>query len=314
MSRINNIKKASWVGFYGNSFLAVLKLTVGFMANSLALLGDGIDSATDILTSLLTLWVAKIIDKPPDVNHPYGHGRAETIATRILSFIIFYAGIQLIMTSIQELFSRSWDEIPGVVAIYVTLISIVIKSFLSYYKYKIARKEKSSMLMADAKNMRNDIVLSVGVLFGLLLTSVFQYPLFDKLIALLIGMWIIKVAIHIFLEENNELMEGVSDTGIYAQLFKAVASVDKASNPHRARIRKIGSYLIVDLDIEVSGEMSVYEGHEVAKEVEKTIRNQIDNVYDVLIHIEPKGNVEEEKYGVSSKTQKEGVDVNNESD
>lgn len=313
MSRIANIKKASWVGFYGNSFLAVLKLIVGFSANSLALLGDGIDSATDILTSLLTLWVARIIDKPPDVNHPYGHGRAETIATRIMSFIIFYAGIQLIVTSVLELFSRSMDEIPGVIAIYVTLISIVIKSFLSYYKYKIGKKEMSSMLIADAKNMRNDIVLSTSVLFGLLLTSIFKYPLFDKIIALLIGIWIIKVAIHIFLEENNELMEGLTDTGIYAQLFKAVASVDKAYNPHRARIRKIGSYLIVDLDIEVSGEMSVYEGHEIAKEVEKSIKSQIENVYDVLIHIEPKGNVEDEKYGVSSKIEKEGVDVKNES-
>ena len=263
-------------------------------------MGDGIDSATDILTSLLTLWVSKIIDKPPDDNHPYGHGRAETIATRILSFIIFYAGIQLIITSIQDILNQATSSIPAMIAIYVTLISIAVKFFLSYYKYKIGKKVRSSMLIADAKNMRNDIVLSTSVLIGLMLTSIFQYPLFDKLIALFIGGWIIKVAVNIFFEENNELMEGLSDTGIYLELFKVVASVEKAYNPHRARIRKIGSYLIVDLDIEVPGEISVFEGHEVAKEVEQIIKKRIDNVYDVLIHVEPKGNIEEERYGVSS--------------
>jgi len=301
LSRIENIKKASWVGFFGNFFLAIIKIFTGFKTGSLAVIGDGVDSATDILTSLLTLWVAKIIEKPPDENHPYGHGRAETIATRILSFIIFYAGIQLIITSIQDIVSGKSPEIPGMIAFYVTLISILMKVFLSYYKFNIGKKEKSSMLIADAKNMRNDIILSVSVLIGLILTSIFQYPFFDKLIALLIGFWVIKVAVNIFLEENNELMEGLNDTGIYAELFQVVSSVENASNPHRARIRKIGSYLIVDLDIEVSGELSVYEGHEIAKEVERAITKQIDNVYDVLIHVEPMGNVEDERFGVSSK-------------
>ena len=302
MNRIKNIKRASWVGLFGNLFLAVLKIFAGLKTGSLAVIGDGVDSATDILTSFLTLWVAKIIEKPPDENHPYGHGRAETIATRILSFIIFYVGIQLIITSFQDMFKEESTSIPGLIAVVVTVISIFVKIFLSWYKYKIGKKEKSSMLIADAKNMRNDIVLSLSVLIGLLLTTIFQYPFFDKLIALFIGGWIIKGAIDIFLEENNELMEGLNDTGIYAELFQVVSSIEKASNPHRARIRKIGSYLIVDLDIEVSGDMSVYQGHEIAKEVERAIKEHIDNVYDVLIHIEPTGNIEEERFGVSSNT------------
>lgn len=304
MSRIKNIKKASWVGFFGNSVLAVIKIFTGLKTGSLAVIGDGVDSATDILTSLLTLWTAKIIEKPPDENHPYGHGRAETIATRILSFIILYAGIQLIITSIQEIISRESLMIPGVIAVYVTSFSIVVKMFLAYYKYKIGKEENSSMLIADAKNMRNDIILSVSVLISLFLTTVFEYPFFDKLIALFIGAWIIKVAVNIFLEENNELMEGINDTGVYAELFKVVSSVENAHNPHRARIRKIGSYLIVDLDIEVSGEISVFQGHEIAKEVERAIKRQIENVYDVLIHIEPMGNIEEERFGLSSNNQK----------
>jgi cation diffusion facilitator family transporter len=314
LNRIQNIKKASWVGLIGNSILAVLKISVGLFSGSFAVVGDGIDSTTDILTSLLTLWVAKIIDKPPDDEHPYGHGRAETIATSILAFIIFYAGIQLIISSVQRIFSGEITQIPSVYAIYVTIISIVVKIFLAWYKQSIGKKEKSSMLLADAKNMKNDVFLSSSVLLGLIFTYVLNMPILDKIGALFLGIWIVKVAIEIFYEGNNELMEGIEDTGVYSQIFKAVQTVEEAHNPHKARIRKIGSYIIIDLDIEVEGKMSVYESHEIAKSVEKSIKKHIENVYDVLIHVEPLGNVEEdEKFGVSSKKHEENKEGNDES-
>jgi cation diffusion facilitator family transporter len=276
------------------------------ITGSFAVIGDGIDSTTDILTSFLTLWVTKIIDKPPDEEHPYGHGRAETIATSILAFVVFYAGVQLIITSVQKIFSGEVSQIPSAPAIYVTLFSIVVKIFLAWYKYKIGKAEKSSMLIADAKNMRNDVFLSSSVLVGLIFTYVLNLAVIDKIIALFLGIWIIKVAIEIFYEENHELMEGIEDTSVYKELFQAVILVEGAHNPHKARIRKIGAFIIIDLDIEVEGNLTVYESHEIAKRVENSIRSHMENVYDVLIHVEPLGNVEEdEKYGVSLKKQKE---------
>lgn len=306
MNRIQNIKRASWVGLIGNSILAFLKIFFGMITGSFAVIGDGIDSTTDILTSFLTLWVTKIIDKPPDEEHPYGHGRAETIATSILAFVVFYAGVQLIITSVQKICSGEVSQIPSAPAIYVTLFSIVVKIFLAWYKYKIGKAEKSSMLIADAKNMRNDVFLSSSVLVGLIFTYVLNLAVIDKIIALFLGIWIIKVAIEIFYEENHELMEGIEDTSVYKELFQAVILVEGAHNPHKARIRKIGAFIIIDLDIEVEGNLTVYESHEIAKRVENSIRSHMENVYDVLIHVEPLGNVEEdEKYGVSLKKQKE---------
>ncbi|HOO33031.1 MAG TPA: cation diffusion facilitator family transporter [Thermotogota bacterium] len=305
MNRIQNIKRASWIGVIGNTILAVLKIFTGAVTGSFAVIGDGIDSTTDILTSFLTLWVTKIIDKPPDEEHPYGHGRAETIATGILAFIIFYAGIQLIITSIQRIFSGEVSQIPSAPAIYVTIFSIIVKIFLAWYKYSTGKREKSSMLIADAKNMRNDVFLSSSVLIGLIFTYVFNLPILDKIVALFLGVWIIKVAIEIFYEENHELMEGVEDTSVYNQIFHAVGIVEGAYNPHKARIRKIGAYLIIDLDIEVDGQMTVTASHEIARQVEKSIKEHVEHVYDVLIHVEPLGNVEEdEKYGVCSKRHK----------
>ncbi len=300
MSRIKNIKKASWVGVAGNAVLSFLKIVIGFLSGSLAVVGDGIDSATDILTSLLTLWVARIIEKPPDARHPYGHGRAETIATRIVSFIIFYAGLQLGISSVQSIISGTESSLPSSLAVYVTVLSIGAKLFLAYYKFKVGKKEKSSMLIADSKNMRNDVVLSVTVLAGLFLAYLLNFPVLDKYVALAVSVWIIKVAIEIFFEENTELMEGVPETDTYGEIFDAVQNVKGAHNPHRTRIRKIGTFIVIDLDIEVDGKITVSEGHEIAKTVEEEIKRVVDNVYDVLIHVEPLGNVEkDEKYGVS---------------
>jgi len=300
LSRIKNIKKASWVGVAGNAVLSFLKIVIGFLSGSLAVVGDGIDSATDILTSLLTLWVARIIEKPPDARHPYGHGRAETIATRIVSFIIFYAGLQLGISSVQSIISGTESSLPSSLAVYVTVLSIGAKLFLAYYKFKVGKKEKSSMLIADSKNMRNDVVLSVTVLAGLFLAYLLNFPVLDKYVALAVSVWIIKVAIEIFFEENTELMEGVPETDTYGEIFDAVQNVKGAHNPHRTRIRKIGTFIVIDLDIEVDGKITVSEGHEIAKTVEEEIKRVVDNVYDVLIHVEPLGNVEkDEKYGVS---------------
>jgi cation diffusion facilitator family transporter len=154
--------------------------------------------------------------------------------------------------------------------------------------------------------MRNDVFLSSSVLVGLIFTYVLNLAVIDKIIALFLGIWIIKVAIEIFYEENHELMEGIEDTSVYKELFQAVILVEGAHNPHKARIRKIGAFIIIDLDIEVEGNLTVYESHEIAKRVENSIRSHMENVYDVLIHVEPLGNVEEdEKYGVSLKKQKE---------
>ena len=105
---------------------------------------------------------------------------------------------------------------------------------------------------------------------------------------------------EIFLEANTELMDGTSDRGPYQELFAAIEGVPEAGNPHRVRLRKIGSMLVVDLDIEVDPEMSVKKAHDIAVSVEKAIKQSLPDVYDIIVHIEPKGNVEDEKFGLTS--------------
>lgn len=307
--REKKISRASWVGIIGNGILAVLKVFFGLISGSMALVGDGIDSFTDIVTGFIILFAAKIMSKPPDREHPYGHQRAETIATVLLAFIIFFAGAQLLINTVPAIFSKEEMDLPSAIAIYIALISILGKLFLAFYQYKIGKLTQSSMLIANSKNMKNDILISVGVLFGLLFTFLLKLPVFDFITAIIIALWIIKEAYEIVIESNMELMDGVEDTNIYQEVFDAIDQIEGVYNPHRTRIRKMSNLYIIDTDIEVDQNLTVLEAHKIAMKVEKIIKEKIQDVYDVIVHVEPLGNIEHnESYGLSQKMLREKKD------
>lgn len=293
---------ASWVAIAGNTILAVLKLVVGFISGSYAVIADGIDSATDIVSAIVTLIAAKIINKPPNIRYSYGYEKADTVATKVLSMVIFFAGAQLAITTIQKFFQADAITIPSSLAIYVTVFSMIAKLFLSIYLRGEGKNHKSNMLDTMGINMRNDILISASVLISLIFTLVFKVGIIDKIIALIISMMIMFEAVKIFLKTNLELMDGIDDPKLYEKLFNAIKKIEGAHNPHRTRVRKIGSYYMVNLDIEVEPGLTVLEAHDIAKNVEDSIKENIENVYDVMVHVEPKGNLEkDEKFGVSEK-------------
>lgn len=299
LDRELQLRKASFIALFGNSILATLKIGTGAITGSLAVLSDGIDSATDIVIAIMNLFAARIASKPGDKEHPYGHARAETIATTILSFIVFYAGVQLFLTSIRSLISGEAATLPSPITLVVTILSIAGKLGLAFSQFHYAKITGSSMLRANGVNMRGDVVTSGAVLLGLGLGYLLNAPVLDRILALLVSAWIIKNAVGIFLESNDELMEGVSENGLYEKVFEAVASVRGAGNPHRARIRKIGSSLFADLDIEVDPGMTVAEAHDLALRVEGRIKESNPDIRDVVVHVEPEGNVEPEGFGVT---------------
>ena len=300
--RTRQIITASWVSVAGNAILSILKITIGFISGSMAVIGDGIDSASDIVASIITLVTAKLLAKPPNIKYPYGFEKADALASKVLSFIIFFAGAQLAISTITNLINEVEKGLPSEMAIYVTVVSIFGKLALALYQFRIGRKTKSEMLIANAKNMQNDVVISVAVLIGLIFTFVFKLPEIDAITALIVSVWIMYVAVKIFMKTNAELLDGVQDESIYNSLFKAISSVKDAYNPHRARIRKIGSQFVVAVDIEVDPSKTVQQAHDISREVENNIKKEIPNVYDILIHVEPYGNIElDEKFGISDK-------------
>ena len=293
------LRVAAVTAIAGNAILAVLKIVAGLLSGSGALVGDGVDSAADALTGVITLIVVRMISKPADIEHPWGHGRAETVSTMLLSFVIFFAGAQLIISSISGLISGVADVTPSALAVGVTIASIVGKVLLAASQFALGKRADSAMIKANAKNMASDVLSSVGVLAGLIISSNTGSAYADAVIAVLIGALVIRTAVGIFREANLELMDGNNDMEPYRVLVRAVNAVDGASNPHHARIRRIAGFWDIDFDIDVDPDCTVLEAHGIASRVEQEIKRQLENVYDIMIHIEPRGNDDAEVYGLS---------------
>jgi cation diffusion facilitator family transporter len=300
-TRAGTIKSAAIVALVGNALLAALKIGVGLYAGSFAVVGDGIDSLVDIFIALMSLVVARIIAQPADQDHPWGHGRAETVATALLSFTLFFAGAQLILSAGKALLSAEAHEVPRYPALIVSGISLLAKLALAWNQHLLGKKAHSAMLKANAKNMSADAVLSGAVLAGLGLSTLFNTGAIDFLAALLVGCWILTSAVSIFIAANTELMDGGSGAESYQLVFEAVHSVPGAGHPHRVHMRRLAGLWDIDIDIEVHPNMTVIESHWIAYQVESAIKKRIEGVYDIVVHIEPEGNLEAEGFGLNEK-------------
>jgi cation diffusion facilitator family transporter len=286
--RASLIQAASITAILGNFALSALKIGVGVYAQSLAVVGDGIDSGVDVFIAIMSLVVARVISRPADAEHPWGHGRAETIATALLSLTLFFAGGQLILSSVQNLLFGKVMEIPEAPALIVTAVSIAGKLLLAWSQYLFGKRADSAMLRANAKNMAGDVFISLAVLLGLLLSLLLRMGVIDSVVAILVGLWVIRQAVGIFLEANTELMDG-SSVESYKAVFEAVHSVEKAGSPHRTRMRRIAGLWDIDIDIEVNPDITVREAHYIATEVELAIKSRVEGVYDIMVHVEPVG-------------------------
>jgi cation diffusion facilitator family transporter len=242
------------------------------------------------------------MSRPPDIRYPYGYERADSIASKALSFVIFFAGAQLAISTVTQLLEGGEKAMPSFFAIWVIIASILGKVLLAIYQFKVGKKTGSTMLVANARNMQSDVLISLAVLSGLVFTFIFKMPIIDTITALAVSLWIMSTAVKIFFQTNRDLMDGMGDPEMYKKVFKLITCIKGVYNPHRARIRKTGNQFIIDIDIEVDGSKSVVEAHDISREVEKRIKKGIPNVYDVIVHVEPYGNVEkDEKYGVSNR-------------
>ncbi len=302
MVRTRIIKTASIVSVAGNTVLALAKITAGLVSGSMAVFGDGLDSLTDVFISLITLVISVVITHPPDREHPYGHFRAETIATSVLAFIIFFIGGQLSLSNLEKLMHHEEVRMPGVLAVYVTVFSIAGKLALAWSQYSLGRKSGSAMIIANGRNMLNDVITSAGVLVGLAFAFYLNTALIDRVLAAAIGVWIMISAVRIFMGTVTEVMEGETDMKLYNIIFEIVRDTEGLHNPHRLRIRKLAYNYILDMDVEVNGNETVKDAHDRVKLLEKKIRAAVPNIYDLIIHIEPLGNFEiHERWGLKEK-------------
>jgi cation diffusion facilitator family transporter len=280
------------VGALVNVLLSVVKVVVGVIGHSQALIMDGIHSLSDLLTDLLVLVASRHAAHGPDEEHPYGHGRFETAATLGLgAFLVLIAG-GIMWDSLERLGHPGKAATPEVIALYAALFSILAKEWLYWYTRAVARRIDSDLLMANAWHHRSDAVSSIVVLLGVG-GALLGFTWLDLVAALIVGAMVGKIGWDLGWGAMRELVDEALEEEKVGEIRQAIVSLPGVSSIHMLRTRRQGHEAMADVHVQVAPWISVSEGHMVALAVEDRIRETVPEVTDITVHIDPENDEEQ---------------------
>ncbi|KAB8135780.1 cation transporter [Gracilibacillus oryzae] len=263
--------------------LAALKLTIGSITGSEALQADGWNNTTDIVASIAVLIGLRISQKPADSDHPYGHWKAETIASLIASFIMVTVGLQVLYEAVTSIFIGN-HETPDLIAAWTGVFSAFVMYFVYLYNKKLAEKIRSQAVMAAAKDNLSDAYVSIGAAAGII-GSQFNLSWLDPLTAFIVGFIICKTAWDIFREATHHLSDGFDDNKL-TKYKETVLKVTGVKGVKDLRARSYGNNAVVDIVVLVKNNLDIETAHDISTEVETELK-QMHDVYEVHVHIEP---------------------------
>jgi cation diffusion facilitator family transporter len=273
------------IGFWINAVLMVMKLLAGHFGRSEAVFADGLESAADFVAILASIIALKIGRRPFDNDHPYGHGKAESIAAILVSLVIFAAGGGILYKAVMIIVESDYAE-PRLIAVLAALATIVIKETLFRYTRRASKKLESPAVEAIAKDHRKDALTSVATLIGVG-GAYFGVVLMDPLAAGLTAFFIFHIGWETFRKAADELMDGQPPRELIAAVTAIAEGVPRVEHVHEIRSRRSGQYLIVDLKLDMDPDMTVKESHDITSNVKQLIFERFPNVGDVMIHINP---------------------------
>jgi cation diffusion facilitator family transporter len=285
-ARYPEVRRVTLVGSAVDLSLGVAKIIVGIIGSSQALVADGIHSLSDLVTDFMVLYAAKHASKEADAEHPYGHGRFETVMTVVLgvSLILVAAGIAL--DAVRRLFSPELLAHPGMLALVIAVISIISKEAIYHYTMAVARKLRSNLLKANAWHSRSDAISSVIVVVGILGTMAgLEY--LDAIAAVGVALMIAKIGWQLAWSSIRELVDEALEPEKVQEIEAIINSVDGVQALHMLRTRRMGGDALVDVHIQVPPHVSVSEGHQISEAVRHKLIKKIDEVNDVMVHIDP---------------------------
>ncbi len=283
--RFYEIKMASIYGILGNIILAILKIIVGITTHSQAMLADSYNSLSDVFSSFMTFIGNKIASKPSDEDHNLGHGKAEYIYSMLISITMFL----LVFTSFKSsLFSLIYKEsfLFSKWLVIVCFLTIFIKFLLYLYTNALAKKYKNILLYANSKDHRNDCIITFVNLFSCLL-SIYHIYFIDGIAGILISIWILNTAIQIFKESYHVLMDKSMDEKTRKKVYELIKSYEEIQKINHFNATPVGYKYQISLTIFVDGKLTTFESHEIANRLEKEIVEKIDEIYLVVIHVNP---------------------------
>lgn len=283
--RFNSADRIIHVSFWINALLMVFKLAAGYWGRSDAVFADGIESACDFVAIFGTMMALKLGRQPFDANHPYGHGRAESLAALLVSFVIFATGAWILWDSVHVVINNDFQS-PGWIAVAAAFFTILIKEWLYRFSVKTGKRLESPALLAIAKDHRKDAITSISTLVGVV-GAFSGFGIMDPLAAGLTSFFILHIGYQTFREAAHDLMDGTVPADFIAALHTLAENVENVEHVHEIRARRSGQYMIVDLKLEMDPNMTVKQSHDVATQVKKLIFERYPGVGDVMIHINP---------------------------
>ncbi len=272
------------VGAVANLVLAALKIAAGIVGRSTAMVADGIHSLSDLLTDGVVLFAHKIGQLPADENHPYGHGRAETLGATLVGAVIMVAGLGLGYGS-WEIISTDTFRTPTWPALAAAVISIAVKEILFRYTRTAGETIKSPSLVANAWHHRSDAFSSIAALVGIG-GAMAGYPIMDPAAAIVVAVMILKVGYNIAFRGLSDLMDTALSEEENRRIETMINGMPGVVQTHNLRTRRIGGEVLMDVHILVDPEVSVTEGHHIAEKVRRELIRAMDNVQDILVHVD----------------------------
>jgi cation diffusion facilitator family transporter len=291
--RATRASQVTWLSVVVNTVLMGLKLLAGLWGHSSALVADALHSASDFATDFAVLIGMRLAQRPQDGDHPYGHGKYETLAAVLVGIALAAVGVAITFHAGHTILGAwvwdSYPQQPTLFALIAALVSIVIKELLYQLTIRVARETQNDALLANAWHHRSDALSSIGTAVGAGAAAFLggAWVLLDALAAVVVGVILLKIAWEIVRDSLDKLMEQGMSAEENAQIYQLVHAVPGISEPHHLRSRRVGTVAVIELHFRVNPEMTVREGHELATQVEQKLRVEFGEDSILTIHVEP---------------------------
>lgn len=282
--KFRDIKNAGILGIFGNIFLLIIKATIGFLSHSQAMIADSVNSASDILASLMTFIGNKISSEPKDNDHNFGHGKAEYIFSLFISITMILASAKLLMDSFFSLIKHSIFNFSPFLVI-VCVITIITKFFLYMYTKKLYKKYDNILLKSNYKDHKNDCIVTTFTLISIIFGFYGIYWI-DGVVGIGISIWILITGIEIFFESYNVLMDISLDEKTKNTILNLAKSHPDIKNCYNLYSSPVGYKYFVVFTIAVDGDMSTYASHTLANHLEKDVE-KLEKIYKAVVHVHP---------------------------
>lgn len=276
-----------------NVVLLLFKFVAGIVGHSAAMVADAVHSLSDFVTDVIVLVFVHISGKPKDKSHDYGHGKYETLAMTVIGLALLVVAVGIVysgMTKIIDWANGTDLDAPGMLALWAALLSIVLKEGVYRYSMVKARELNSQAVEANAWHHRSDALSSLGTAIGIG-GAIFlgkRWTVLDPIASVVVGMFIVKVAIDLLRRGIGDLMEQSLPDAVEEEMLQMVGAIPGVVEPHNLRTRRIGNHYAIELHIRMDGNISLRESHDKASEVEDMLRNRYGEDTHVAVHVEPK--------------------------